>query len=122
MADVNGKREVDAPTSAPILQIVLIPVQDKESIPGPKYSRTAPVPPFTESSEATFKITSFGEDQSGKEPVRRMPKTFGYFTSNGKCAMTSTASAPPTPIAIIPKPPAFGVCESVPTINPPGNA
>ncbi len=36
--------------------------------------------------------------------------------------ITSTASAPPTPIAIIPNPPAFGVCESVPIIIPPGKA
>ncbi len=26
--------------------------------------------------------------------------------------MASTASAPPTPIAMVPRPPAFGVCES----------
>ena len=37
-------------------------------------------------------------------------------------AITSTASAPPTPIAIMPSPPAFGVCESVPIIMPPGKA
>ena len=35
--------------------------------------------------------------------------TFGAFSSHGRLAMTSTASAPPTPIAHKPRPPAFGV-------------
>ena len=47
---------------------------------------------------------------------------FGNLSSHGMPAMTSTASAPPTPIAIIPSPPAFGVWESVPIIMPPGKA
>jgi hypothetical protein len=40
----------------------------------------------------------------------------------GQPAMTSTASAPPTPIAIMPRPPALGVWLSVPIIIPPGKA
>ena len=36
--------------------------------------------------------------------------------------MTSTASAPPTPMATMPSPPAFGVWLSVPIIIPPGKA
>ena len=36
--------------------------------------------------------------------------------------ITSTASAPPTPTAIMPSPPAFGVWESVPIIRAPGKA
>ena len=36
--------------------------------------------------------------------------------------MTSTASAPPTPMATMPRPPAFGVWLSVPIIIPPGKA
>ena len=42
--------------------------------------------------------------------------------SHGKPAITSTASAPPTPHANMPRPPAFGVWESVPIIMPPGKA
>lgn len=48
--------------------------------------------------------------------------TLGHLSSHGMPAMTSTASAPPTPIAHMPRPPAFGVWESVPIISPPGNA
>src|SRR5207302_1435647 len=47
---------------------------------------------------------------------------FGYSTSQGNPAMTSTASAPPTPTEQAPRPPAFGVCESVPMISSPGKA
>ena len=48
--------------------------------------------------------------------------TRGTRVLNGQPAMTSTASAPPTPIATMPRPPAFGVWLSVPIIIPPGNA
>ena len=48
--------------------------------------------------------------------------SFGHRTLNGNPVMTSTASAPPTPIATMPRPPAFGVWLSVPIIIPPGNA
>ena len=48
--------------------------------------------------------------------------TFGQRTLNGNPVITSTASAPPTPMAIMPRPPALGVCESVPIIIPPGKA
>ena len=55
-------------------------------------------------------------------PVSFTPISFGIFVLKGMPAITSTASAPPTPIAIIPNPPAFGVWLSVPIIIPPGNA
>jgi len=35
--------------------------------------------------------------------------TFGHLSSHGKPAITSTASAPPTPINKPPRPPPFGV-------------
>ncbi len=40
------------------------------------------------------------------------PTTWGALSSQGVPVIASTASAPPTPIASIPRPPAFGVCES----------
>ena len=55
-------------------------------------------------------------------PVRFTPMTLGHLSSQGIPAMTSTASAPPTPHATMPKPPALGVCESVPIMSPPGKA
>ena len=55
-----GNSEVVAPISAPMLQIVPLPVAVIVSAPGPKYSTIAPVPPLTVSTSATFRITSFG--------------------------------------------------------------
>jgi hypothetical protein len=55
---LKGKREVVAPISAPMLQIVAIPVHDRDSRPGPLYSTIAPVPPLTVRIPATFKMTS----------------------------------------------------------------
>ena len=114
--------EVVAPISAPILQIVPFPVQLMLVAPSPKYSTMAPVPPLTVKIPATFKITSFGAVHPFNFPVSLIPINFGNLSSQGKPAITSQASAPPTPIAIIPKPPALTVCESVPIIIPPGNA
>ncbi|MOA08469.1 hypothetical protein D3C78_1282370 [compost metagenome] len=111
-----------APISAPILAIVPLPVHDIDVTPSPKYSTIQPVPPFTVKIPATFKITSLGAVQPLNLPVNFTPINLGNFNSHGKPAITSQASAPPTPIAIIPKPPALTVCESVPIIIPPGNA
>merc|ERR1712123_118178 len=61
---------------------------------------------------------SFGEDQPESVPVNSTPMTFGHFNSHGMPAITSTASAPPTPT----HPPPFGVWESVPMSMTPGKA
>src|SRR6267142_761189 len=122
MRSSYGKIEVVAPSSAPMLVIVPLPVQLIELVPGPKYSITRFVPPDTVRISHTLRITSFGADQPESRPVRRTPTNFGCSTSHGNPAITSTASAPPTPHANMPSPPAFGVCESVPIIIPPGNA
>ena len=102
--------------------MVPFPVQERAFAPGPKYSITDPVPPFTVRIPATFRITSLADVQPFNLPVNLTPIIFGNFSSQGIPAITSTASAPPTPIAIIPSPPAFTVCESVPIIIPPGKA
>src|ERR1700761_2575789 len=44
--------------------------------------------------------------------VMSVPMIRGAFSSHGVPVIASTASAPPTPIASIPRPPALGVCES----------
>mmetsp|Transcript_7907 Transcript_7907/g.29629 ORF Transcript_7907/g.29629 Transcript_7907/m.29629 type:complete len:213 (-) Transcript_7907:2865-3503(-) len=122
MRSESTNTDVVAPISAPMLQIVAIPVALIVSTPSPKYSIMAPVPPDTVRMSATFRMMSLGDVQFDSVPVRFTPITFGAFSSQGSDAMTSTASAPPTPMAHIPNPPAFGVCESVPIINPPGKA
>jgi len=93
-----------------------------ERVPAPKYSRILFVPPFVVRRPQTFRMTSFGEVQPLKRPVSRTPMSFGHLTSHGSPAITSAASDPPTPIASIPRPPALGVCESVPITRPPGKA
>ena len=105
-----------------MLVIVPLPVQEMARAPGPKYSMTRLVPPLTVRMPSTFRITSFGAVQPDISPVKRTPMIVGYNTSHAKPAMTSTASAPPTPTAAMASPPAFGVCESVPIISPPGKA
>ena len=89
--------------------MVPFPVQEIDFAPSPKYSTIQPVPPFTVRMPATFKITSFGEVQPFILPVNLTPISFGNFSSHGIPAITSTASAPPTPMATIPRPPAFTV-------------
>ena len=105
-----------------MLQIVPLPVAEIESAPGPKYSTIAPVPPSTVRISATLRITSFGDDHPDSSPVKWTPTSVGHRTLKGKPVITSTASAPPTPMATMPSPPAFGVWLSVPIIIPPGNA
>ena len=63
-----GNSEVVAPISAPMLQIVPLPVAEIESAPGPWYSMIAPVPPSTVRMRATSRITSLGLDQPDSEP------------------------------------------------------
>ena len=60
-----------------MLQMVPLPVAEMESAPGPKYSTIAPVPPFTVSTSATFRMTSFGDVHPWSEPVRCTPMNFG---------------------------------------------
>src|ERR1700761_1692683 len=71
---LKGKRDVVAPISAPMLQIVPIPVQESDSTPGPWYSTMAPVPPLTVKIPATFRITSRSEESVSKEKDRNEEK------------------------------------------------
>lgn len=66
---LKGKVEVVAPISAPMLQMVAMPVQEMDSTPGPKYSTMAPVPPLTVRMPASLRITSLGDVQPESLPV-----------------------------------------------------
>ena len=89
--------------------MVPFPVQEREIAPSPKYSTIAPVPPLALTIPATFNITSFGDVHPETFPVNFTPINLGNLSSQAIPAITSTASAPPTPIATIPKPPALTV-------------
>ena len=92
-----------------MLVVVALPVQEIDSTPGPKYSMIELVPPDTVRTFARYIIISFGAVHPDISPVRCTPISLGYLTSQGSPAITSAASAPPTPHASVPRPPAFGV-------------
>ena len=48
----------------------------------------------------TFRMISLGATQPESFPVSLTPMYLGAFNSHGRPAITSTASAPPTPMAI----------------------
>jgi hypothetical protein len=114
--------EVVAPTSAPMLEMVAMPVQLRVSTPGPKYSMMEPVPPRTVSSPARRRMTSLGAAQPLSSPVSRTPRILGALSSHGAPTSASTASAPPTPMVTVQRPPALGLWLSVPSIISPGRA
>jgi hypothetical protein len=105
-----------------MLHTVALPVALIDAVPGPKYSTMAPVPPFTVRISATLRMMSLGAVQPSSSPVRWTPMSLGQRTPNVPPTMTSTASAPPTPMAMVARPPALGVWLSVPIIIPPGKA
>ena len=122
MWESYGKTEVVEPTSAPMLPIVALPVAERVSAPSPKYSIMQFVPPFVVRICATRRITSFGDAQPCSFPVSLIPISFGIFSSHSDPISASTRSAPPTPIASMPRPQAVGVWESVTSIMPPGKS
>jgi hypothetical protein len=92
-----------------MLVMVALPVQEMDFTPGPKYSTILLVPPLTVSFPHSARMTSFGDVQLERDPMSFTPINLGFKSSQGIPAITSTASAPPTPIAHMPRPPAFGV-------------
>ena len=104
-----------------MLQMVALPVALIESAPGPKYSTIAPVPPLTVRISATLRMTSLGAP-AAELAGQLHADELGPAHVEGGPVITSTASAPPTPMATMPRPPALGVWLSVPIIMPPGKA
>ena len=105
-----------------MLQMVALPVAESVSAPSPKNSITWFVPPFVVRMVVSFRITSLGEDQPESLPVSLTPMSFGIVSSQSMPMRPSTRSAPPTPIASMPRPPAVGVWESVTSMRPPGKS
>ncbi len=68
-----------------------------------KYSTILSVPPLVVSRPHNFKITSLPEVQPLSLPVSFTPMISGFLTSQASPAITSDASAPPTPTATISK-------------------
>jgi hypothetical protein len=96
--------------------------EDAGNLEDDVYERDASVKESTVCGERADYGSPLGVVQPPILPVRWTPIRFGHLSSQGMSAITSTASAPPTPTATIPRPPAFGVCESVPIMRPPGKA
>ena len=57
MAASYGNSEVVAPISAPMVQMVALPVQEMVAAPGPKYSKTLLVPPAQVSMPSSFRMS-----------------------------------------------------------------
>ena len=57
-----------------------------------------PAPTLTVRIPATLVMMSLAEVQPDMEPVNLTPITLGHLSSHGRPAITSTASAPPTPM------------------------
>lgn len=76
---LHGRGSINLPISAPMLQIVAMPVQEMESTPGPKYSTIAPVPPLTVRIPATLSMISLGEVQPLSSPVSFTPITCNWI-------------------------------------------
>ena len=71
---------------------------------------------------SAFHNILFGEYTLSMKYHRMISPTLGHLSSHGNPAITSTASAPPTPIVTAPNPPALGVWLSVPINKRPGKA
>lgn len=82
---LKGNIEVVAPISAPMLQIVAIPVQDRDSTPGPLYSTMAPVPPLTVRMPATLRMTSGAGSKLGRGVKRSKHTLWCCPSSNFAC-------------------------------------
>ncbi len=66
-----GKIEVVAPSSVPMLVIVVRSGTDSVSTPGPVYSSTLPTPPLTDRRRNSSRMTSLAVAHSGNSPSRR---------------------------------------------------
>ena len=105
-----------------MLQIVPLPVQDSCWQPSPKNSMMEFVPPLVDRMPESFRITSLALTQPLNLPVSFTPMILGIFSSHSMPINASTRSAPPTPMASMPMPPAVGVWLSVTSIMAPGKS
>ena len=114
----KGKSEVVAPSSAPMLQIVALPVALIDSAPGAEV-----LDDLVGAALDGQQPAEIGDDVLGRRPAGQLAgevhadELRDASTSHGSPAITSPQSAPPTPMASMPRPPALGVCESVPIIS-----
>ena len=118
----DGNIEVVAPVSVPMF--VMVPLSGTESvfIPGPVYSNTLDLAPFTPILRKTSRITSLAETKFGRLPVRKTFTTCGIFNLNDSPAIAAATSNPPAPIEMLATPPPVGVWLSLPNRVLPGRA
>src|SRR5215467_8987187 len=104
MCASTGNIEVVAPSSAPMLAIVALPVALNVRAPGPMYSTIAFVPPDTVSSPATQRITSLGaaqpsgEDHRNALRIEHLPREAGDHFHGIRAADADGAGAEATGI------------------------
>ena len=77
VASSDGKIEVVAPSSAPMLVMVARSGTDRVLTPSPAYSTILPTPPLTVIWRRTSRITSFAETHGDSLPVSVTRTIFG---------------------------------------------
>ncbi len=85
------------------------------SRPGPKNSTNLPTTPCLRSFSVIVSTRSVAVAPSSMVPVSRNPSTCGISIEIGWPSIAASASMPPTPQPITPRPFTIVVCESVPT-------
>ncbi len=120
MRSSEGKTEVVAPSSAPMLVMVPRCGTLREATPSPKYSKILPTPPLTVRRRRSSRMMSLAATQGWSSPVRCTPTTLGIITLKGPPAMATATSRPPAPMASMAAPPEVGVWLSEPRRVSPG--
>ena len=116
----EGKMEVVAPSSAPMLVMVARSGTVRVLAPSPPYSIILPTPPFTLSFCSTARITSLAETQGESSPVSSTFVMLGMLMWYSPPPMATATSMPPAPKASMPMPPPVGVWLSEPIRVLPG--
>jgi hypothetical protein len=104
-----------APYSGAILLTVALSESVKVSTPGPKNSTNLPTTPLFLSICVQVSTKSVAVTCLGNFPVNLNPTTYGRTIEITSPNITASASIPPTPQPVTPRPLTIVVCESVPT-------
>ena len=119
-ASSAGNTEEVAPISAPMLAMVARWGTERFSTPSPKYSKTLPTPPFTESCLSSQRAASLADTPGLSFPLTSTPITAGILSSMGSPPMMALTSRPPRPTPSMPSAPAVALWLSAPASTVPG--
>ncbi len=110
-----GNSTAVEPYSGHMLETQARWVTESDRAPGPVASTTWPTTPSARRSSATVRARSMALTPGASSPVRRSSTTRGTSMGMGWPSAAASASMPPTPQPMTPRPLAVVVWESVPT-------